>query len=309
MIQSPLHALRARPMETAAVILLLAIACALPGTLLMGSTMGRQGLDRWLTSYEPIITLSLDATPAQIAALEAELKAVEGVGAVTPRSPADSLALAQARLGAEQAQALGLVPDVFPRSLIIRPDVPLQGHIALASALAGMEARDGVAAVDIPSPAALRALSTTRDLTVLALVLAALLLAAAIVLTSAFLARVEADQRRELELLELFGASRRDLARPTVWRALSIGATAGVLASAALLIAQVTLASAALTIFGVEAGGALTWWIVPLPMPLCAALAWAAAQSTRRRASDAPHAVPQTRSLLAYGMRTSAQGA
>jgi cell division protein FtsX len=309
MIQSPLGPLRARPFEAAAVTLLLTLACALPGSLLMGTTMGRQGLDRWLTSYEPVITVSLDATPEQVRALEAELTAIEGVGAVTLRAPADALALAQERLGAEQAQALGLVPDVFPRAFIIRPDVPLQGHIALAASLAGMEAREGVAAVDIPSPAALRALATTRDLTLLALALCAALMLAAFVLTCAFLDRVQSDQRRELELLELFGASRRELARPNMWRALALGAAAGVLASAALLVAQVSLASAALSIFGVEAGGALTWWIVPAPLPACLILSWLCAQSImRRRAREEGQPIPQTKPLLAFGWR-AAQGA
>jgi cell division protein FtsX len=307
MIQSPLAPLRHRPLELVAVILLLALAVALPGTLLMGTVMGQQGITRWLTSYEPIVTLSIDATPEQVRALDAELRALPGVASLTLREPADTLALVQARLGPEQAQALGLVPDVFPRAFILRPDVPIQGHIALVSQLAGFEARDGVAAVDIPSPAALRALSHARDLSLIALLLAAALFACAAILTAAFLSRVAADQHRELELLEMFGASRAELARPTVWRALSLGAAAGVIASAALLAAQATLASAALAIFGVEAGGALTWWIVPLPLVLCPAVAWLAAQAIqRRRARDTAQPLPATRSMLAYGTARAA---
>jgi cell division protein FtsX len=304
MIRSPLQPLRHRPAETAAIIALLAIACALPASLLMASTMTQHGLKRWLHAYEPVITLKHDVAPAQIAQLEADLRAVPYVASITSRSPKDALAIASQRLGPEQTQALGLVPDIFPHSIVIHPEPPVHGHLSLVAHLSSFEAHPAVEDLDLPSPSALQALSTTHNLILLTLLLLTTLLATSTALLAAFLKRLEDDQHQELAILELFGAPRRALTRPSTWRALVLGASSGLLATCALLAAQVTLAAAALNIFAIPSAGALTWWIVPLPIPTCILIARAsaalAAQRTRRHDPSSP---PNTKNLLLYGQR------
>ncbi len=137
---------------------------------------------------------------------------------------------------------------------------------------------------------------------------AAPLLLVSLVLPVALLRRVLEDERRELELLELFGASTLELMRPTMIRGAMLGLWSGGLASALLLAMQLlTQRYAALFAGPGPAYQGLTWVIVISPllvlpvMGICVGW-WSALQRAHARQDVLPEISP----MLQFGPRAVA---
>lgn len=268
MIQPPVEALKQRRWESIAILLLLTTALTLPSLLLLTTARAESHLATWLTSYHPVVYIQEGTSPEQITLLHDELRARADIAAITKRSPADALAQLQTSLGPEHVTHLGLSEAMLPTSLVITPQVPLHGHITLASSLAALEARPEVAVVDLPDKDALKLISVARSISLMALLLAIALLTTATILTRAFLATIQRESRRELELLELFGASRASLSRPTRARAMLLVGASGAASSLLLLLAQLNIDRWARAISGLDAAAPITWLVVASPLLL-----------------------------------------
>lgn len=268
MIDSPAQALRRRRWETLGVMFLLALAMFLPGVLLMGAERVHAHTESWLLSYQPVIYVQEGATAEQVTALTDELSRWPGVEQVLLHDRDQALAELSAELGEERVHHLGISSAMLPRSVELVPGVPLQGHIELASKVAALEVREEVAAVDVPDSEALKLMAFMRTMAVCAILLCALLTATALVMASAFLRRLQDEERDMSELLEVFGATRRSLARPSMARSLILSAWAGGGATMALFVAQLNLTRWIGQLFGTQAPVPLTWIIVFLPL-LC----------------------------------------
>ena len=218
MIESPGEALRARRGETFAVICLLAWAFVLPGAGWLVAERCEAHAEAWLVSYRPVIYLAEGLEAERGEALRAELERWPGVAHAVTRERAASLTALQQALGEERVAHLGISEAMLPRSVELEPSVPFHGHIELASRVASLSVRPQVAAVDVPDAEALRLMEIARDGALAALLAMAVMLGCALWLARAFLRRVQRDERELLELLEIFGASRAALVRPTLWR-------------------------------------------------------------------------------------------
>jgi cell division protein FtsX len=306
MIRPASHALRERPYETAAVVLLLSLALVVPGVMLLLGARAHAHALGWLSAYEPVIYLSTelgDKRDDTAQALRSEVEAWSMVESARVRAPAQALEELRAKLGAERVQQLGLSEAMMPTSVILSPVVPLHGHIELAANVSGLEARDEVSAVDVPSADALRLMEAARSAISVALVIAIVMALVAAILLAAFLRRIRQLESHETELLEMFGASRGALRRPTMLRGAFLGVLSGVLATTTLLVTQLALARWATTLTGVDAGATWTWFIVILPVVLSPALGVlvgrlvAHGEGSRARSKS----LPGTRPALVFG--------
>lgn len=308
MIRPATELLKKRGQEVGAVVFLMAIALVLPGVLAIMAVMTNSASQSWLSTYRPIVYMTPDATADQIKAMRQDIAAIDGVGEVVVRTPEQAHKALSTRLGAERVNHLGVQAAMLPTSLIVEPKVPLHGHIALVSTIGAMETREVVASVDIPGAQALELVRMARSAVGVILGLAAVLLVVSLVLLIALLRRVLEDERRELELLELFGASPMELMRPTMIRGAILGLWSGGVGSLCLLAMQLLTQRYALLFVGPgPAYQGVTWAIVVAPVVILPTLGvlvgwWSATQRAHARQDVLPEISP----MLQFGARATA---
>ena len=304
MIRPAVDALKARRFETLAVTLLLSLAAMLPGALAISGANAHAHASGWLEAYQPVIYLEPEGVAqAQVQALRAEVEAMPMVRTARLRAPDQALEELRAKLGPERVQQLGLSEAMMPTSLVLEPMVPLHGHIQLAARVSGLEAREMVHAVDVPSASALRLMEAARATVMLSGLIVLLLTLVATVLLATFLRRLRDDERDEIALLEMFGASRSDLVRPTMLRGAALGLCAGLLASGSLLMGQLMVGRWAALISGVAASTLWIWALVLSPLILLPVLGLFVGRLSARRAMRPPtdSSLPEVRCALGFG--------
>lgn len=266
MIESPIKALKQRRGETLGVVFLFVLSFFLPGVILIAAERTHDHAEEWLLAYQPMLYVQEGASVEQVASLQDELSRWPGVKQVVKHDRKDALKVLSESLGEERVNHLGISESMLPTSLEVVPNVPLQGHIELASKVAALEVRDEVAAVDVPDKDALRLMSFVRTISLGAIMMLLMMCATALLLGRAYLRRIQDDEGDMSEILEVFGASHRSLSKPTMHRALMLSVWSGGLASVALFIAQLNLDRWASGIFGTDAMVPLTWLVVFLPL-------------------------------------------
>lgn len=306
MIRPASHALKERPYETAAVALLLALTMILPGVMLLAGARVHAHALGWLSAYEPVVYLSPEVgedRDALTEALRTEVESWSMVDSARVRAPAQALEELRGKLGAERVQQLGLSEAMMPTSVILSPVVPLHGHIELAARVSGLEARDEISAVDVPSADALRLMEAARGAISVALVIAVLMSLVTAILLAAYLQRIRRLESHETELLEMFGASRGALRRPTILRGGFLGITSGLLATVTLLVCQLALSRWAAALTGVDASATWTWFVVVLPVALTPALGILVGRVVAHNAGGRARkkSLPGTRPALVFG--------
>lgn len=292
MIRPAAEALKKRPRACAAIILLWALTLFLPGLLGLSGLSASASASAWLEGYRPVVYLKADTSAEARDKLKAELADWPEVRAVITRAPTQALADLKGRLGDEQVQHLGITTSVLPTSLIIEPVIPVHDHIGLAARAASLEARADVELVSAPGAGALQVLSAVRVVLALALLVGLLLLASAVLLTSQLLRTIQQDERRELELLEIFGASRMTLGRPTLMRGAILGAWGGASAACGLILVQLVHQHSGWFPAALQADPR-AWGLILVIAIVSPALGLLAAQLTLGRERPTHHALPE----------------
>ncbi len=303
MIKHPTEALKRRRLESVGVALALGLAWVVPGAFGMAAVLSADVSQAWLESYEPVVYMAPEAMGADARELGAELGALEGVGEAKVRTRADALITLREGVGEEQVEALGVTEAMMPLSVVVVPSVPAHGHVELAARVGAMEARKLVERVDVPSGEALGVRGFAREALVLAFGLALLGLCAGAATLAGFLRSTREDERRELEVLEIFGAGRGDLGRGGAMRGGVIGAWAGVGASCAMVVLMFFAQRHAGVLLGQAAfGSAQAWAMAAAPLlasPLLGVLVGALISRRRGRGREV---APGIESALAFGM-------
>lgn len=305
MLRPPLAALTSRPVESLSLVLLLACALTLPGAVSMGAMMTQTSAQAWLERYEPTVYLDAHATPEQVRELQKELGAWSSVERAQLRSPEGAVETLRARLGEEAVEHLGIGPAMMPTSILLKPKVALRDHVQLIAAVQGLEARDAVASVDVPSAQSSKMLHAAHATAWAALVCMLMLWVLSLGLLWAFLRRVLKDEHQEMALLEQFGASGFSLVRAHWVRGAAMGGVGGVVACGALLCVQFSGQSFAQAMTQQSWGVSWSWALAVAPLllgPVQGILAGhAVALGTRRRKA----AYVQTTPLMRYGAATA----
>ncbi|MEM1350487.1 MAG: permease-like cell division protein FtsX [Myxococcota bacterium] len=267
MIQEPRQQLQRRGAATLTIVLVAALAMALPGALALVALVSQSVASSWVQAYEPVVYFAQVATAEDRARLVDELVSLDGVAEVVARSPEDALTELRERMGPERVQTLGVDPAMLPYSARVLPAVTLHGHIALAATIASWEVRPEVDAVDVPGASAMRVLLAARTFAAVGVAVMLALALAVLGLVMGYLGQLLDDERAQLALLERFGAPRASLLRPTLLRGFWLGAWAGAAASVTLLALLLLTQHHARAVFGVHAVSMIRAWLV-IAMPL-----------------------------------------
>ncbi|MBA2664857.1 MAG: hypothetical protein H0U74_21390 [Bradymonadaceae bacterium] len=301
MLRPALHTFYDCKLHTGVVTVLLAIALVAPGTLALFAACSHSAANQWLSSYQPIVYLAPGTAAEAAQKLVDELTDWSTVAAVTQRTPAEALKQLRERLGNDHVRELGITEAMLPQSLILRPAIPVAGHIDLVSRVAGLEARMEVASIDVPSSGALKTLSIVRWAAIGAALLLGLLGLIASYVIIGFLRALQRNEQEELAVLEIFGAEDLVLRRPSIVRGLAVGLWGGVGASIVLGTALLTWqADVALALGQMSVSSLWGALIVAAPMAIGPLIGLLAGMSVARKPLDQDRAA-LLRPLLRWG--------
>lgn len=229
MIRPPLEACRERKWETIAVSFAVIVVLAIPLSIGLAAICARSAAADWLRAYTPIVYLQPDVTDQQTQALAREVTGWRFVDKAEVRTPQQAAADLEHRLGKGAVRELGITAPMLPTSIVVHPAVPIAGHIDIVSRVAGLQARQEVDSVEVPSSGAMRAIRYAA----FGLGIGALLglggLVAALVLLLSFLTRLRETDDEVDRVLALFGARTGALRRPTIIRGLAVGGWCGLI--------------------------------------------------------------------------------
>lgn len=228
MIRSPMEICRERKWETASVTFAVIVVLAIPLCIALVGLCGHSAAEDWLRSYTPVVYLEPDASAEDAASIAREIGEWSLVEEATVRDPAGAHAALVERLGEDTVTELGITPAMLPTSILVRPSIPVAGHIDLVSRVSGLEARLEVDAVEVPSSEAMRVVNFAAIGIGVAGVMGGFGLLAAALLLLSFLERLRARDDESDRVLALFGAYDSQLRRPTLIRGVSLGAACGV---------------------------------------------------------------------------------
>ncbi len=267
MIRSPMVACGERRLETAAVVVTLVLALFVPSVLGLGAILSHDAGKAWLEAYRPIVYLHPDTSNEGVDRLVEEVSGWHGVERVDVRRSKDSFEVLSERLGADDLDALGVTPSMFPVSLEIVPRYPVAGHVDLVASVSALEARMEVDAVDVPGAVPLRLVSMAHVVGLIALLLGILALVAAGIALFTYLIRIRESERDLEAVLGIFGAYPAELRRASLIRGGVLGLWSGL--GVALLLGAVLAiwqAQAPATL-GLEGFISIwTWPLVSLPV-------------------------------------------
>ncbi len=230
MIQSSIAPLRERPGATSLVVAALAFALILPGMVVFCSYSAAQLGDQWLEAFRPLVYLQAEAGEAEADELAGEIRAWSSVDDVEIRTPSEAHEAARERLGDEELAEVGVESSMFPYSLTVVPASRWGNDVELVSRIRGLETREFVETVDVPSQRVGRILSWVRWAGVGGGMLLLAALGFATWLLATFLRGIRRARRSQLRVLERFGAEPGELRRGTWVRGLTIGIWAGIAA-------------------------------------------------------------------------------
>jgi cell division protein FtsX len=217
------------------VVAALAFAVILPGMVVFCAYSAAQLGDQWLETFRPRVYLQGESGEAEAKELAGELRGWSSVEAVDVRPPTDAHEAARERIGDEELAEVGVESSMFPYSLAVVPASRWGNDVELVSRIRGLETREFVETVDVPSQRVGRVLSWLDWVVIGGMVSLLAALGLATWLLGTFLRRIRRARRRQLSVLERFGAEPGELRRGTWVRGLTIGTWAGIVAFVCLL--------------------------------------------------------------------------
>jgi cell division protein FtsX len=279
--------LKEEPIGTVGAVILLALAMALPGAVLSAAASVDRLAGRWMSDYRPVVYLEATADGAEAEQLAETIEGWGGVSTVEVRTPDEAFRQARRRVGEEPIAQVGIGPEMFPYSLVVESSDRWGGNIDLVARLAALDTRSSVEEVDVPEGVATRVAASAGWLAWAALVGLVVLLGVAMVQLSGFLQRLRHRDRRELALLERFGASPGRLRRSTWLRGALIGLWGGLAAFGIMLLLAVYWRSIERELLGgIGSAAATHWMIVAAPLIVGPVVGLLVGLGTARRPLD-----------------------
>ncbi len=239
MIQSPTEPLRRHLGRTCLVVAVLAGALTVPGAVVFCAHSAGGLTEQWLERFHPVVYLQPEIGEETARKLADEVEEWPSARAVKVRGPDAAWEKARDRLGKRELSKLGVEPGMFPYSLVVSSAAGPGSDVELVSRMRGIETRESVDQVDVPSERVARMLQWLSWGWPLGTMLLLVGMGVAVGLVADYLRRIETDRRRERRILERFGAEPTALERATWMRGLALGGWAGLgafglLASAAV---------------------------------------------------------------------------
>ena len=235
MLRSPLEALAAHRITTIGVIVAVATSLWLVAALGASVVQAQTSADGWWEGFLPVVYLDPGAGQEKTNALADEIEEWAQVASVEVEGPDQAMERLEEQLGADEVRDMGVDETMMPTSLVVHPHLWRSDQVEVIANAEALEVRSEVVGVDAPRAGALDWLDGARIVLVgLALAVFLALLSSLVAMTT-FLRRIQAGERRENHLLEVFGASRSGLRRPTLWRGLVLGTSAGFVAAIGFL--------------------------------------------------------------------------
>ena len=278
-MRSPLDSLGHHRAATAGVVLALAASMWLVAAVGVAVFQIQQGASTWWASFSPVVYLEGGADSEEVERLRTEIEGWSEVSTVTVEGPQKMMARLKEEFGAEEVEAMGVEASMMPTALVVTPRLWRPKEVELVARLEAMEVRRSVVEVEAPAPGALDWMERGRSVAAGVLIAAAISLMASLIGFSSFLRHLQYRHRRENHLLEVFGASRWALRRPTLIRSLVLGTTAGAVAAIGFLPWVLTVDGFVEEVVGAGAMTAteMALWsvaLVALGSGLGAALGW-----------------------------------
>jgi cell division protein FtsX len=265
MIQSPFEACRSRRKETLATWMVLCFSLLVPTTIAWGYLAYAETANKWLEAYTPVVYLRTGLNETSVAELQDEIKGWLPVESVTLRTRQEAYDDLKERLGVDELSTLEISVESLPVSLLVKPELPVLGHVELVSRLTALEARLEVESVDVPSSGPLHLLEQFATLGLVFILFTFLMLVKATFCLHNYLRLLQEDEKQLWEVLWIFGAPESSSRRPTLTRGIALGATSGLTAAIAAgltlgiwdnareqILASVEIASG--------------WWLAGLPL-------------------------------------------
>lgn len=279
MLKSPLSALSEYRLPTLGVVLTMAAALWLVAAVAALSLEVRSAGEQWWDSFYPVAYLDVGPESDEFIEFVDELEAWIGVAGVDVETPEEMLQRLEEQFGENEIRQMGVDATMMPTAVVIRPELWRPGQVDLIARVEALEVRPYVVAVDAPRGEALSWMDGGRLVIAGGLVVILAGLLGSMIGLAGLLRRFQERERHTNHLLEIFGAPPKALIRPTILRALAIGAASGAVAGLAFLpwahalqglagqfgaIGSVSPARAVLWSGVIIAGGAISGIIVGL---------------------------------------------
>lgn len=271
MIRPPSDCLKEQWGQTLAHVVLLALALAVPLVVAWGGLAASSSARQWMAAYRPAVYLASTLEAEKASTLEREIEGWEGVSEVSVRRPEEVMGRTRRQLGAERFDDLRMAPEVFPWELIVETSGAAGSDVELIARLSGLETRSTVDEVVVPERGASAWVQWGRRLAGSGLGLLGLGALLGVWMSVGYLRRLRQMERRELHLLEVFGAEPSRLRQASVVRGAIFGGLGGLLGGGISLGGSVMGRAVLGELFGGVVGVA-TWQSFLAAGPLAAGL-------------------------------------
>ena len=255
MLRSPMEDLADQPWRTATAVVSLAVAMWMGAALLTLAWEVEEKAHGWWEQFVPVVYVDSGVDAEGLEAMVDEIEGWSRIAEVTIES--QEAFLERLREAPEWDETMGLEASMMPQGLVVKPSPWFVGEAEALAKIEALEVRDKVLMVDVPGAESLAWMEPARRMAwgLAFLVLLALMTAFAGIV--AYLRELQRKGAKESYLLERFGMEGGRLRRPTWWRGLAIGASAGVLAAAAVLVWMVGLGQWSNALWGGSAVSAM----------------------------------------------------
>ena len=186
---------------------------------------------QWWEGYQPVVYLDGVSGDEVAAALGEEIEAWRSGAKVNVEGREIVLERVVQDLGSEKVRKMGLSEEMMPLVLLVEMDMWGAGREEFIARLEALEVRDEVIGVEVPGADALSWINQGRGVFAGFGVVMVLLLLGVLGGMGSFLRQIQAGERRENHLLEVFGASPGGLVRASVVRGIVLGGGAGTMAA------------------------------------------------------------------------------
>lgn len=240
MIQGPLEKCKQQRLLTLCTVFAIALVLLIPVGFSALAVASASAVDGYLKAYRPQVFVRADVAQTDVDALMAEVEGWPEVEAVSKLDPQANLDYLRQNLGDDVVNSLGVTRGMMPTGFEVQPVTPLLGHIEVVALVSGLQARQIVDAVHLPSAETQRAMNLASTLLALAFLSALLALLVSGLLMRFYLKALREAESEQDQILEMFGATKQQLGTPTLIRGAIVGFAAGFVT---LVVAAVGLSS------------------------------------------------------------------
>ncbi len=267
MIQGPLEKCKQQRLLTVCTVFAMALVLLIPVGFSTMAVASASAVDEYLKAYRPQVFLNADVEQAEVDALMAEVESWPEVEAVSKLDPQANLDYLRQNLGEDVVDSLGVTRGMMPTGFEVKPVTPLLGHVEVIALVSGLEARQIVDAVHLPSAESRRAMGLASTMMALALLSAILALIVSGLLMRWYLKTLREAEASQDQILEMFGATKQQLGTPTLIRGAIIGFGAGVVTFIVAAIGLSSIHAFADVYVGVKLD-TMTAWLCMFATPL-----------------------------------------